>query len=286
MTILFALLVFGSIFSSLWESGMLLSYAVQPSPTALTDLFATLYALPSPEEFSPTTITSQLPTSTPAYLASPTWTATFLTSTMAICPPPPGWMQIVINTGDTLRSLAHTYGTSVEMLIQVNCLVAESLVPGSYLFVPARTPTASPTRTVYVCGPPVGWVTYVIRPGDTLYRLALAFRTTVTQLQIANCMGSSTLLIVGNTLYVPNVPTSTSSPIASPYPTWTSSLTFTPTPSFTPSFTAPPSQTSTATASPSYTATLTYTSTPAPTSTASPSPSPSPTETMADSGGG
>lgn len=284
MTFIFTFLVLGSMFNSIWESGALLAYVPQGTPSTSVDLLATLLVSTTGESvLSPSEPWLTL-TMTLSLERSPTWTLTSFPTVTAACAPPPGWMQIVVHAGDTLSNLAHIYGTSVEMLIQVNCLVAESLLPGSYLYVPARTPTATPTRTVYVCGAPYGWVTYIIQPGDTLYRLALAFRTTVAQLQLANCMGNSTLLVVGDTLFVPNVPTSTSPPTLSPFPT----LTYTPLPSSTPSLTVPPSQTSTLPASPSGTATSTNTLSPSPTMTPIPSPSAtdaaSPTPTEADTG--
>ena len=60
-----------------------------------------------------------------------------------------------------------------------------------------------PTSTPSECGQPKGWVAYYIHQGDTLYRLSLAYGVTVSQLQQANCMGQSTLLMTGHTLFVP-----------------------------------------------------------------------------------
>ncbi len=56
------------------------------------------------------------------------------------------------------------------------------------------------------CGPPPGWVkTYVVRPGDTLFRIAVNYSTTTAALQLANCKGSSTNISTGEILWVPNV---------------------------------------------------------------------------------
>jgi len=107
----------------------------------------------------------------------------------------------------------------------------------------AQTPTQ-------ICGKPRGWVIYVVQSGDTLFTLSQTYNVSVSDLQNANCLGTSTLIIAGDRLYVPNVVTNT--PI--------------------PSDTAPP--TSTTAPSPSSTFTLTTTSTEIPTGTATPSETP------------
>jgi LysM repeat protein len=78
----------------------------------------------------------------------------------------------------------------------------------------AASPTSTPTPTLMaalttpeppgkVCGRPSNWVTYIIRAGDTLSRLSLAYGVSVAQLQNANCMGTSTVLHTGRVFYVP-----------------------------------------------------------------------------------
>lgn len=171
------------------------------------------------------------------------------------CPPPSGWVAYVVQPGDTLADLAARYRTSEEALRQANCLLTASLLPGSVLYVPPV-----PTRTPVPCGPPPGWVQYTVRTGDTLYHLSQIYGITVRQLQDANCMGSSTLIRAGQTLYVPPWATRTPVPSASPTPSRTPTRTpVTPGPSGTP------------------TATSTGTSTSLPTETPSPSPSATPT---------
>ncbi|MBC8334829.1 MAG: LysM peptidoglycan-binding domain-containing protein [Anaerolineales bacterium] len=135
------------------------------------------------------------------------------------------------------------------------------------------TPTTSAglTLTLIPCGVPAGWITYTVKSGDNLYRIGLAYRVSVTDLQSANCLGYSTRIIVGKNIYVPNVPTST--------PAITNTLTRTATHTST-STTQPPTLTSTAT--PTFTATLALsTETPTPTNTATVSYSPTSTLTPA-----
>jgi hypothetical protein len=64
---------------------------------------------------------------------------------------------------------------------------------------------AAPTMA---CGPFPGWILgYVVRPGDTLYRIAMRFRTSVADLVQGNCKPSSAIY-PGERLWVPYHPTS------------------------------------------------------------------------------
>jgi LysM repeat protein len=72
---------------------------------------------------------------------------------------------------------------------------------------PSPTPSPIPSYLVSAtsvsCGAPKGWITYIVQPGDTLFRLSTAYGITINRLQQANCMGSSTLLKTGQVLFVP-----------------------------------------------------------------------------------
>jgi LysM repeat protein len=130
------------------------------------------------------------------------------------CPPPPGWVAYFIKSGDTLSLLSTRYRVSVANLQEANCLSTSELIPGAIIYVPP-----SPTQTRIPCGPPSGWILSLVQPGDTLFRLSQSFGVTVTQLQNANCMGSSTLLRVGRTFYLPSWATRTPSPTIPPVDT-------------------------------------------------------------------
>jgi LysM repeat protein len=141
----------------------------------------------------------------------PAKTNTALTNTAMIatsCTPPLGWIQFITVTGDTIYSVAQRYKTSAENLSSANCVLSAELPSGFALYVPSVS-----TVTVIPCGPPVGWVkTYIVQPGDTLFRIALSYGITYNQLQRANCMGSSTIIYSVQRLWVPNIPTRTSIP--------------------------------------------------------------------------
>lgn len=248
------LLVLGGISLSLAEN----TPPEQPTPTPLPPIVSTSIELPT---FTPIVASTNT-------LAATTETATATivpNATLAVaivCNPPPGWLQILVNASDTLYTIAERYKTTAEALNASNCLNNTIPAVGSRLYVPPV-----PTVTVIPCGPLTGWVrTYIVRPGDNLYRISLLYRTTVSRLQRSNCMGSSTIIYVGQRLWVPNVPTSTPG------------ITFVPnTNTAEPSI---PTSTSVPTDSPvppTATTAPTNTSAPPATSTASITPFPSPT---------
>ena len=226
----------------------------------------------------------------PTLTNSPTVSATTqeTISSTPSCSFPSDWMVITVNQGDTLESLAQTYQTSPEALIEANCLIIEKLSPGSQLFVPKLVASLTPTRTstprpttAPCVGHPSGWVIYIIQPGDTLFSLSQSFGVSVSMLQEANCMGNSILIRVGDKLWVPNVPTQTPGVSPSPTPSTTATLAATPTPSKTatdsPVDTPTPTSTNTATSTSTATSTATPTAPPTNTSTSTSTNTPEPT---------
>jgi hypothetical protein len=140
-------------------------------------------------------------------------------------------------------------------------------------FTPTLTSTNPPPWIV--CIKRFYWPSYHVRPGDTLFSLASAIGSSVTELVSANCL-TSDYIYAGQVLYVPRLLSNTisSTPTNTPTTTPTSTETPSPTPTATqtPTATATPSQTptSTPTVTPTLTATVTYTPTLSPTPTNSP----------------
>jgi LysM repeat protein len=196
-------LLFGGLSLSLAEGNMKSPTAVGITSTQLST-FSPTFTLESTVTPTLKTFVTESDTDTPL---PPTPTAT-LPPPPTNCPPPAGWVAYFIKPGDTLALLSTRYRVSVASLQQANCLSTSELIPGAIIYVPP-----SPTQTRIPCGAPAGWILSFVQPGDTLFRLSQAFGVTVTQLQNANCMGSSTLLRVGQSIYVPpwapRLPTST-----------------------------------------------------------------------------
>jgi LysM repeat protein len=200
--------VIGGFALSLAEGGAIAAPSLTVPPSAMVTVYSTIPLLTD----TPQAIVSDTPVSTstlPASLTPP--------PPPASCLPPAGWQAIQIQGYETLASLAQKYQTAADAIKQGNCLFSDQLIIGSYLYVPPR-----PTATLIPCGAPYGWVNYYVVPGDTLFSISVRYRVTVTDLQRANCLGSSTFIAVGKPIRVPNVPTSTSSVKT---PTWTASPT-------------------------------------------------------------
>ncbi len=240
IAVLSLLLVIGGISLSLAENDT----PEQPTPTPLPPLFATSIQLPT---FPPlATNTLEIPTTAPVVVPTDTSLPPSPTQPAPIvCNPPAGWLRINVSVNDTLYAIAERYKTSTDLLNVGNCLNNTLPLPGSTLYVPPV-----PTVTVIPCGPYAGWVkAYLVKPGDNLYRISLLYRTSVAQLQVANCMGGSITIYAGQSLWVPNVPTST--PGITVIPTFTTpTATVTATSTFivteTPSPTTQPTNTSVA----------------------------------------
>jgi LysM repeat protein len=215
------ILVIGGISLALAEN-----LPAQVTPTAIPPTIslefptATFTVSPMVSETASTT-PIVIPTMTNTEVATAIPTNTLFVA--ANCTTPSGWVRILTSSGDTVYSLAQRYKTTAENLGSANCLSSFDIPVGLALYVPPV-----PTVTVIPCGPPAGYVRrYVVRPGDTLFRIALSYGLTYPQLQRANCMGSSTTIYTGQILWVPNIPTRTPVPgvtIVPDFPTQTATL--------------------------------------------------------------
>jgi LysM repeat protein len=287
------LLVVGAMLLALTE-GMVLPAAAQPptaEPPVTLETFFPGFATPTPRP-SPT---SRLAIATAKPAAQ-------------LCSTPSGWERITLAGDDTLTTLAEARGVSRELLMEKNCLVSATLIANKQLYLPPLPPSQTPqplTNTVTVaasltpsvtpvrCGAPRGWVRYTVQFGDTLFRLSTIFNVSVPELQLANCLGWSSIIRAGEILYVPNVtprytvtlsatpvpPTATRTLIPTGKP---STATFTPIPAtrtFTPVFTATFTPVFTATFTTTFTATFTPTDPSTPTATGTNSPAPTSTQT-------
>jgi hypothetical protein len=78
--------------------------------------------------------------------------------------------------------------------------------------VPIPTDTLIPTETPVDCGPPDGWVIYIVREGDTLESVLSMFTITEEELLKASCLEEGAILYAGQVIFVPFIPTSTPLP--------------------------------------------------------------------------
>jgi LysM repeat protein len=181
--------------------GLSLSLAEINNPASSIQQTNTPFATPQP-----ITATATLPPSADTATATDTPLPTSTPQPAPSCPPPPtNWISVAVLPGDTLDTIAARHNTSPEQLRAVNCLLTDSVVQGSSLFVPP-----APTNTPIRCGPPFGWVkAYTVRPGETLFGISQSYGISLSSLKLANCKDDRNLIYPGETLWVPNLPTRT-----------------------------------------------------------------------------
>ena len=71
---------------------------------------------------------------------------------------------------------------------------------------PTLTPTVTVTPSATVCARPDGWETYIVQPGNTLFAIALATRSSLAELREANCLEDVDNIESGDRLWVPRLP--------------------------------------------------------------------------------
>ena len=95
-----------------------------------------------------------------------------------------------VQKGDSLWSIARDFGISVQELRTYNNLTSDLLQIGQILQIPTSMKVPEMTQT------------YVVQRGDSLWTIAQAFNTTVSELRRLNNL-TSDLLQIGQTLQVP-----------------------------------------------------------------------------------
>ena len=140
-----------------------------------------------------------------------------------ILPPMTGGSDYKIVKGDTLDKIAKHYGVSTKALEAANPkLNPKNLKIGANVVIPAATPKTSSSSSVTT---PLGANVYVVKPGDSLGKIAKSHGTTVTALKAVNSLATDRIN-VGQKLTIPDknvapvsVPTATTpTPVATPDP--------------------------------------------------------------------
>ena len=119
--------------------------------------------------------------------------------TGGVTPPPPpiGYFNYTVVSGDTLWLLAQRFGTTVDAIKSLNNLTSDALSIGQVLKIPSTTTTPPPQP------PPSGnYINYTVRSGDNLWTLAQRFGTTMQALMEFNGLTSNALSI-GQVLKIP-----------------------------------------------------------------------------------
>ncbi|MBU5425249.1 LysM peptidoglycan-binding domain-containing protein [Tissierella pigra] len=106
---------------------------------------------------------------------------------------PIGSFAYTIKSGDTLYNLAITYNTTVEAIMAINPGInPNNLQIGQVICIPMGSPV-----------PPCNGVYYTVRPGDTLYSIAMMFNVSLQALMAANPGVDPNNLQVGQLICVP-----------------------------------------------------------------------------------
>ncbi len=117
-------------------------------------------------------------------------------------PPPPkqcptGSFPYTIKSGDTLYKLAITYNTTVEAIMAINPGInPNNLQIGQVICIPQTTPP--PPKQC-----PMGSFPYTIKSGDTLYKLAITYNTTVEAIMAINPGINPNNLQIGQVICIP-----------------------------------------------------------------------------------
>ncbi|MEK7327850.1 MAG: LysM peptidoglycan-binding domain-containing protein, partial [Chloroflexota bacterium] len=136
------------------------------------------------------------PTSTTAATSVAAITATTTKSptpapTTAV-PPTPSFQTYTVQRGDSLRSIARKFNTTVSAILALNSIPTPNVIfPGQVIKIPgasAVAPTSppagsSPTPT---SAAPGALTTYAVQRGDTLYKIARKFGTTANAIIAVN----------------------------------------------------------------------------------------------------
>lgn len=103
--------------------------------------------------------------------------------------------------GDNLTKIANEFNVTVDDIISANNLTSTNLSIGQILTIPTGITTPTPSEPE----PPIETnETYTVKPGDTLYKIANDFNTTVGEIKTLNNLTSNTLMI-GDILKIPSI---------------------------------------------------------------------------------
>jgi LysM repeat protein len=107
-----------------------------------------------------------------------------------------------VQRGEWLSQIARKFGVSVPQLLAANPGINPNvLYPGQVLRIPAKaTPVPGDGTPTPSAG---GSTTYTVRAGDTLYAIAVRFKTTPLALQIANNLANPNAIYPGMVLIIP-----------------------------------------------------------------------------------
>lgn len=155
---------------------------------------------------TPTVTETPTPTATTTSTATPTSTPT-VTPTATPIPTP---VIYVVQSGDTLLSIAIEYGTTVDALLQANDLDERQMIyPGQELAIVTPGPTVEVPSTLLRTSPPTAtaeptrFLAHIVKAGENLTSIATDYGTTVEAIVAANHIEDPRSLRTGQELIIP-----------------------------------------------------------------------------------
>jgi LysM repeat protein len=115
---------------------------------------------------------------------------------------PEGWVPYTVKSGDNLTFLARRGGTTVDKLVETNCLESQELQIGEHLYVPADSLKTDIPLLRCDSERPEDWVLYEVQPGDNLSILAERSGVSVADVMAVNCLDNDTI-VIGANLWLP-----------------------------------------------------------------------------------
>jgi len=144
----------------------------------------------------PPTTTPEPATPTPT--VEPTTVVPTPTSQPTAAPATAGATTHAVQPGENLFRIALRYGTTVEAIAQANGIAnASQIYVGQQLTIPAGGQPAQPAQ------PPAGGTTYVVQPGDNLFRIALRYNMSHLRLAEYNGIANPSNIYVGQVIRIP-----------------------------------------------------------------------------------
>jgi putative chitinase len=116
-------------------------------------------------------------------------------------PPTSSGATYVVQPGDTLSGIASRFNTTVFTLAQLNGIVNINQIRwGQVLRLPTdgTAPPQNPSPT-----PVPSTQTYVVQPGDSLYRISLLFGVPIARIVEANNITNPNCIFTGQVLRIP-----------------------------------------------------------------------------------
>lgn len=140
----------------------------------------------------PPTNTPVPPTNTPSTTAVPTFTP--VPSSPTPTSAPTGEVKHTVQAGENLFRIALRYGTTVEAVASANGIANPALIYVGQVLTISSSGGQQPTP---------GGTTYVVQPGDNLFRIALRYNMSYITLAQYNNIANPASIYVGQVIRIP-----------------------------------------------------------------------------------